>query len=132
MPVHVHERAHLEELLSGIEMLGTRLADWTFDWKITDCETGWYIQSSFERPDANAADDDTGTGYGRKWFVESGTPDTGVVFTAWMAIHQQIIIHELHKSFTVTVNGERVRLLDPHKDLADLAVGSRRITKEEC
>lgn len=134
----------LEELLEGIQMVGTRFEDWRFDWKITPVEepvtsvefgvvtvhgkrlVGWHLQSSFERPDANDPGADMGVGYGRKWFVEVGTPDTGVIFTAWMAV-QQIIIHELHEAFTVNVKGERVRLLDPHKNLVDLAVGSRKV-----
>lgn len=115
----------LTNLLNGIEMKGTRFAEWHFSWRITDPgHDGWFIQCSFERPDANGGP--LATGYGRKWWVDYDTSDTGVVFTAWLAI-QQIIIHELHESFTVMVNGERVRLLDPHKELADLAVGSRRI-----
>jgi len=40
---------------------------------------------------------------------------------------QQVITHELHESFTVMVGGKRVRLLDPHKELSDLAVGSREV-----
>lgn len=130
---------NLHRLLSSIEMLGTKFEEWSFDWKVTHVEVpretldgeilgsmleGWHIQCSFERPDANTGD--VGKGYGRKWYVELGTPKTAVVFTAWMAI-QQIVIHELHESFTVMVDGERVRLLDPHKELADLAVGSRRV-----
>lgn len=117
--------SHLAEMLDGIQMLGTRLAEWKFDWRITDPGgDGWFIQCSFERPDANGGS--MGVGYGRKWWVDRGTPVTGVVFTAWLAV-QQIVIHELHESFTVMVDGERVRLLDPHKTLSDLAVGSRRV-----
>ncbi len=116
----------LAELLKGIEMLGTRFEEWKFGWRIIDNMggDGWFIQCSFERPDANGGEMDVG--YGRKWFIEPGTPDTGVIFTAWLAI-QQIVMHELHESFTIKVDGERVRLLDPHKTLPDLAHGSRRV-----
>lgn len=117
--------SQLAELLDGIEMLGTRLEEWKFDWRITEMDSrGWFVQCSFERPDANGGD--VRVGYGRKWWVDREAPVTGVVFTAWLAI-QQIVVHELHESFTVMVDGERVRLLDPHKELSDLAVGSRRV-----
>jgi len=135
----VQNAVQLNILLSSIEMRGTRFAEWRFGWRVTEVEgpgtgldrmaglvelLGWHVQCSFERPDAN--DGSVAVGYGRKWFVDVGTSETGVVFTAWLAI-QQIVIHELHESFTVTVEGERVRLLDPHKRLADLAAGSRRL-----
>jgi hypothetical protein len=34
--------------------------------------------------------------------------------------------HELYESFTVELDGERVVLFDPHKELPQLAHGSRR------
>lgn len=127
----------LMNLLESIEMLGTRLEDWNFRWSLDTVleldgvkERGWLVACSFERPDANGVFDEQGIGYGREWFVKPGTPVTGVVFTAWMAI-EQVLKHELHESFTVMVDGERVRLLDPHKELSDLAVGSRRIVKRQ-
>ena len=122
----IETRKQLEYLLGDIQMLGTRFEDWFFNWKVTDCEVGWHIQSSFERPDANSTHNAMDRGFGRKWLIEVGTSDTGVVFTAWMAL-QQIIIHELHESFVIEIDGERVRLLDPHKSLTDLAHGSRRV-----
>lgn len=123
--------ADLMDLLESIEMVGTRFEEWNFQWAMreshdVDGVRAWIVQCSFERPDVNGEFTDQGIGFGRPWLIETGTPVTGVVFTAWLAI-QQIIIHELHESFTVMVDGERVRLLDPHKELADLAVGSRRI-----
>jgi hypothetical protein len=129
----ITDGTQLMDLLESIQMVGTRLEDWRFGWAMEtvtemnyeDGERGWLVRCSFERPDVNGEFSEQGVGYGREWFIASGTPDTGVVFTAWLAI-QQIIIHELHEAFTVEVDGERVRLLDPHKDLADLAVGSRR------
>jgi len=113
----------LNEFLEGIEMRDTRFAAWDFSWKIGEIEDSWTIQCSFERPDANTGED--GKGYGRKWLIEPGANRTGVMFTAWRAV-EFIIIHELHESFTVMVNGERVRVMDPHKSVEDLAVGSRR------
>jgi len=115
----------LHEILFGIEMRATRFEEWRFQWRIQpasdDEQVGWNIQCSFERPDANSSE--YGIGYGRKWFVASTASIESVVFTAWLAI-QQIITHELHESFTVRVDGKSVRLLDPHKRLVDLAVGS--------
>jgi hypothetical protein len=129
----------LMNLLESVQMLGTRLEEWNFCWSLdtvmglppdqNEEVRGWLVRCSFERPDANGDFSEQGVGYGREWFIAPGTPVTGVVFTAWMAI-QQVLIHELHESFTVLVDGERVRLLDPHKELADLAVGSRRIEQE--
>jgi hypothetical protein len=123
----------LMNLLESVQMVGTRLAEWKFEWSLDTVmgldgktERGWLVACSFERPDVNGEFTEQGRGFGREWFIAPGTPDTGVVFTAWMAI-QQIVIHELHESFTVMVDGKRVRLLDPHKELADLAVGSRTV-----
>jgi hypothetical protein len=124
----------LMNLLESIQMKGTRFEAWRFGWAmetVTEMndepgDRGWLVSCSFERPDVNGEFDEQGVGYGRKWFVEHGASETGVVFTAWLAI-QQIILHELHESFTVMVKGERVRLLDPHKSLEDLAVGSGRV-----
>ena len=134
MKKYVESGSDLADLLSTIEMVGTRREEWAFDWRIREVGEGpvegWHIQCSFERPDANGGV--TGIGSGRKWFIETATPVTGVVFTAWLAIQQIVMhelheLHELHESFTVEVDGERVRLLDPHKELTDLAVGSRRV-----
>jgi hypothetical protein len=120
----------LMNLLESIQMVGTRLAEWKFDWAMLEVKTtdvdGWLVQCSFERPDVNGEFTEQGVGFGREWFIANGTPDTGVVFTAWKAI-ELIVIHEMHESFTVMVDGKRVRLLDPHKELADLAVGSRPV-----
>jgi len=137
----VEGEEQLEQVLAGIEMRGTRFEAWSFDWKVEEVYqqpdphtegsvTGWFVQSSFERFDVEAAPrGDFGgpvleRGYGRRWFVEAGSSQERVVFTAWLAI-KQIVEHELHEAFTVNVRGRRVRLLDPHKSLEDLAVGSR-------
>ena len=140
----INDATALMDLLEGIKMVGTRLADWNFRWSLDTVYVpaemaislhagveehepniaGWLVACSFERPDVNGELTENSLGFGREWFVPPGTTDTGVVFTAWMAI-QQIIAHELHESFTCQVDGRRVRLLDPHKNLADLAVGSR-------
>lgn len=128
----VINQEQLEELLASIDMFGTRFQDWSFDWKLSQAPEGYFIQSSFERFDVDGGTPgDFGgpvveRGYGRKWYIEYGSSQESVVFTAWLAI-KQIIEHELHESFTVNVNGEQVRLLDPHKSLEDLAVGSRRL-----
>lgn len=134
----VESQEQLEEVLAGIEMRGTRFEDWSFDWKVEQLEglaaevIGWHVQSSFERFDVDGAPrGDFGgpvleRGYGRRWFVEPGSSVERVVFTAWLAI-RQIVEHELHEAFTVVVGGRRVRLLDPHKSLEDVAVGSREV-----
>lgn len=124
----VESQEQLEQMLEGIEMRGTRFEDWSFDWRVEEIDRegvevlGWHVRSSFERPDVDG--ERLERGYGRRWFVEPGSSVERVVFTAWLAI-RQIVEHELHESFTVNVGGRRVRLLDPHKSLEDLAVGSR-------
>lgn len=124
------DQEQLEDVLDGISMSGTRFQDWSFDWSVTQAKgehsEGWFIQSSFERPDVDGVTPAVTRGFGREWYVKSGASLEGVVFTAWLAI-RQVVEHELHESFTVTVGGERVRLLDPHKRLEDVAVGSRRV-----
>lgn len=119
----------LLSILGGVQTCGTLFETWRFDWQVArahdEHQRGWNLQCSFERPDVEGHAGETAQGFGRKWFVAEGTPITGVVFTAWLAM-RQVVEHELMEAFTVTVEGEQVRLLDPHKTLADLAVGSRR------
>lgn len=122
-------KKELEDFLHQIKMRGTRLEGWSFSWRAQHAadedSAGWNIQCSFERPDADSPTN-FGVGYGRKWYIARGSSKESITFTAWLAI-QQILTHELHESFIVPVAGEDVRLLDPHKRLEDLAVGSRRI-----
>lgn len=121
----LESRRQLEQVLAGIEMRGTRFQDWSFDWKVEDVgEAGWHVRSSFERPDVDGGSLERG--YGRRWYVEAGSSLERVVFTAWLAI-RQIVEHEMHEAFTVEVDGRRVRLLDPHKGLEDVAHGSREV-----
>jgi len=142
----INDATALMDLLESIKMVGTRLADWNFRWSLDTVYAsaemtislhtgaaerepniaGWLVRCSFERPDVNGEYTEQGIGYGREWFISPGTPDTGVVFTAWEAM-KFIVTHEMHESFTVMVDGKRVRLLDPHKELSDLAVGSREL-----
>lgn len=120
----------LAAVLESLEMCGTLFERWRFDWKWVPAsdedQRGWNVQCSFERPNVDLRVGGIEQGFGRKWFVACGTPVTGVVFTAWLAI-KQIAEHELMEAFTVRLDGERVRLLDPHKTLADVAHGSRRV-----
>lgn len=116
----------LQTVLQGIDFTGTRFAEWEFGWRVSVADGGFHIECSFERPDV-AAEGGLAVGFGRKWFVGHDDSAESMVFTAWLAV-RQIVEHELHESFTVTVAGERVVLLDPHKRLQDLAVGSRRVT----
>lgn len=123
----IETKEQLRDVLASIEMFGTRFQDWSFDWRVEELGAqviGWHVQSSFERPDVESPFVDRG--YGRRWFVERGASLESVVFTAWLAI-RQIVEHELHESFTVSVGGRQVRLLDPHKRLEDVAHGSREV-----
>jgi len=121
----------VRELLSGIKMVGTRFEDWAFEWNLEEVEQtedvrlyGFLIRCSFERPDAVTGE--IAKGWGRWWWIDEEATRERVVFTAWLAI-KQVVDHELHESFTVNLGGEQVRLLDPHKTLEDLAVGSARV-----
>lgn len=153
----VRSAEDLERVLKSISMTGTRFQEWNFDWKIEEVResvvcidtettsfspfenpeglvmaktpqsevTGWFILSSFERPNVNDPEE-SGIGYGRRWYVERDSSVERVVFTCWLAI-RQIVEHELHEAFTVDLGDRRVRLLDPHKSLEDVAYGSRTV-----
>lgn len=125
----VHTQDGLEGILGSISMQGTLFESWEFNWRVLDAadgeQIGWNLQCSFDRPDVENPSAPR-QGFGRKWFVSEGTEVTGVVFTAWLAI-KQLVEHELMESFVVKVEGERVRLLDPHKRLSEVAHGSRRV-----
>lgn len=129
--MYLVDKSMIEGMLSGISMRGTRFEEWDFEWEVRGPldmmdwnDEGFLIRCSFERPDAETGE--MARGWGRGWWIGQHSSPEQVVFTAWLAI-KQIVDHELHESFVVNVKGEQVRLLDPHKSLADLAVGSARV-----
>ena len=133
MADEVYSYEVLQGVLAGVRMRGTRFEEWDFEWSIDEMRHddgelhGWCIYCSFERPSVDGGE--MSRGLGRAWWIDEGSTRRAVVFTAWLAI-RQIVDHELHESFTVCLDGEQVRLLDPHKSLEDLAVGSARVQSD--
>lgn len=127
-------RSEVEDVLLGIEMVGTRFAEWDFAFTVDELTptneaakaavtgdgTPLLLRCSFERPDADTGDMDTGKGRG--WFIEADATEDSVVKTAWLAM-KQIVDHELMEAFTYN----SVRVFDPHKSIEDLTHGSRAI-----
>lgn len=72
----VEGQEQLEDVLADIEMSGTPFQEWSFDWRVTSAKTehgeGWFVQSSFERPDVDGATMPLSRGFGREWYVKSG------------------------------------------------------------
>jgi len=132
--MHVVDEKMIEGMLGGISMRGTRFEGWDFEWEVCGpldimderewTNEGFLVRCSFERPDAVTGK--MARGWGRHWWVDRHSSPEQVVFTAWLAI-KQVVDHELHESFVVNMGGEQVKLLDPHKSLGDLAVGSARV-----
>lgn len=85
---------------------------WKF--QVREVQEGFFIRTSFRRPDTNTGK--IGTGYGRWMFVHKDADDRSIVMTAWVCA-EMIVKHELMEAFLY----EKVRILDPHKSLADLA-----------
>ena len=75
---------------------------------------GFFIRTSFKRPDTNTGK--IGTGFGRWMFVDKNTDERGIVMTAWVCA-KLIVEHELMEAFMVG----GIRILDPHKSLSELA-----------
>lgn len=81
--------------------------------------TGWFLQTSFQRPDT-----DTGKvsrGYGRQEFIPLQNCTTSrVVKTAWLCA-KLIVEHELMEAFTY----DDVRIFNPHHTVDDLSLPTR-------
>jgi len=75
---------------------------------------GFFIRTSFKRPDTNTGK--VGTGYGRWMFVHKDSDDRSIVMTAWVCA-KLIVEHELMEAFLF----KNCRILDPHKSLDELA-----------
>ena len=70
---------------------------------------GWFINTTFRRPDTHTGI--LATGRGRKEVVFVGTTDSGIVKTAWL-LCELIVRHELMEAFLY----KGYRPFDPHMD----------------
>ena len=84
---------------------------------------GFLIRCGFWRPDTSTGE--MGEGFGRWNHVPRSATDTAVVMTAWVAI-DLVVRHESMEAFLF----RGVRLLNPHKDLSELAHPSQLPSKE--
>ena len=84
---------------------------------------GWFINTTFQRPDTDTGK--MGTGRGRKEFIAKGSSLSGVVKTAWVCA-KLIVEHELMEAFLFDGN----RVFDPHKTVAELCIPAecRKVT----
>lgn len=74
---------------------------------------GFFIRTSFKRPDTNTGK--VGTGYGRWMFVHKDADDRSIVMTAWVCA-KLIVEHEMLEMFKY----KNCRVFNPHKSLEDL------------
>lgn len=85
-----------------------------FEWGVKKCKDGFYIRTTFQRPDTNTGE--LGEGFGRWMFVEKKSDEKSVVMTAWICV-ELIVKHEMLESFLY----KSQRLFGPHKTLEELA-----------
>ena len=83
-------------------------------YELNSVVNGFFIRTSFKRPDTNTGK--AGTGYGRWMFIPKDVDDRYVVMTAWVCA-KLIVEHELMEAFLY----KNVRILNPHKSLNELA-----------
>jgi hypothetical protein len=112
---------HVHELLSQTKLTGW-LAKIELEWVVErvirregdNAHKGWLIAATFMRPDSVTGKMERGTG--RQEFLPIKCPESRIVKTAWLCL-ELLIRHELMEAFTF----QGVRILDPHKDLNELA-----------
>ncbi len=75
---------------------------------------GWFVSAEHERPDRQTGV--VGRGFGRRWFVEHGSTESGLVKTALMAV-LALAEHEVREHFLY----QGRRPFDPHKSVASMA-----------
>jgi hypothetical protein len=88
--------------------------DMGWKWQVKETTEGFLIRTTFKRPDTHTGK--VGTGFGRWMFMPKDIDDRYVFFTAWICA-KLIVEHELMEAILY----KGVRILDPHKTLADLA-----------
>lgn len=103
----------INKIIKNITFAPSNL-DMGWDWETKKVEEGFFIRTSFKRPDTHTGE--IGTGFGRWMFIPENTDDRGVVMTAWVCA-KLIVEHELLEAFLY----KNVRILDPHKSLENLA-----------
>ncbi len=103
----------IEKIVKKITFAPSNL-DMGWNWEVKEVQDGFHIRTSFKRPDTNSGE--IGTGYGRWMFVDKNADERGIVMTAWVCA-KLIVEHELMEAFLFS----GVRILDPHKQLHELA-----------
>lgn len=86
-------------------------------------EEGWFVRTSFVRPDTNTGE--VQRGFGRWEYIASGATESAVVKTCWV-LAKMIVEHELMEAFTY----KGVRIFDPHHTVEELSLPHRIRTKE--
>lgn len=113
---------NIEEIKKTIKKISFAPSNLDMGWKWQVKESyekdsvlnGFFIRTSFKRPDTNTGK--VGTGYGRWMFIHKDADDRSVVMTAWVCA-KLIVEHELMEAFLF----KGARILDPHKSLEALA-----------
>lgn len=83
---------------------------------------GWFVNTTFERPDTHTGK--IGTGKGRQELIPFGSWEDGAIKTAWVLV-EMIVKHELMEAFLV--DGKRV--FDPHSSIEVLQYGKETCTE---
>jgi len=114
----IENQAALRYVLDGITFAPSCL-DMGWAWQIeTIPDRGWFVNTTFRRPDTRTGE--IGIGTGRKEFVPIGASESAVVKTAWL-LAELIVRHELMEAFMY----KGVRIFDPHRTVEELALPER-------
>lgn len=94
---------------------------WTIEpnYPLNDGVRGWFVSTTFRRPDTRTGE--IGTGTGRREFVPYGATESSVVKTAWL-LAELIVRHELMEAFLY----RGVRIFDPHRTVEELSMPARK------
>ena len=117
----IANQAALRYVLDGITFAPSCL-NMGWAWQIeTIPGRGWFVNTTFRRPDTLTGE--IGIGTGRKEFVPIGASESAVVKTAWL-LAELIVRHELMEAFLY----KGVRIFDPHRTVEELSMPERAET----
>jgi hypothetical protein len=111
----------LHAILIGITFAPSCI-DMSWTWQVqelTTAEGGFLICTTFQRPDRETGE--LQTGFGRWWHIPKNVTESGVVKTAYAAA-RLILEHELMESFKY----QGVRIFDPHHEVEDFRAAADR------
>lgn len=112
----------IRSYLNNIHFLPS-CVNFTWGWEITEIigeaydengistgkQTGFLINTTFQRPDIKTGE--IGTGRGRRMWIEDTASENSVMWTAWLCV-ELIVKHELQEAFMY----EGLKPLNPHED----------------